>query len=67
MLSRIGMAIVVGVGVFLGCLLLGVLLAALKVDFAVTVGNFLTKYASVVGLLAALWHFFSGSTWPRKA
>lgn len=61
MVSRIVLAIVIGVAVFLGCILLGVLLVALKVDFAVTVGNFLKQYAGVIGLLAALFHFFTGS------
>lgn len=60
MLSRIGIAVVVGVAVFLGCILLGILLVALKADFAVTVGNFLKSYASVIGLLAALYRFFTG-------
>lgn len=59
MLSRIGSAVVVGVAVFLGCVLLGLLLGALRVDFALTVSNFLKQYASVIGLLAALWHFFT--------
>ena len=61
MIKRIGLAVVVGVAVFLGCLLLGALLVALKVDFAVTIGTFLKQYSGVIGLLAALWHFFTGS------
>lgn len=61
MIKQIGLAIVVGVIVFLGCVLLGGLLVALKVDFAVTVGNFLKSYAGVIGLLAALYHYFTGS------
>lgn len=65
MIQRIVLAIVVGVVVFLGCVLLGGLLATLKVDFAVTVGTFLKTYASLIGLLAALWHFFAGS--PKLA
>jgi hypothetical protein len=60
MLKRIVLAVVVGVVVFLGCLLLGLLLNALTVSFAVTIGGFLTQWAGVIGLLAALWHFFSG-------
>jgi hypothetical protein len=60
MLKRIVLAVVVGVVVFLGCLLLGLLLNALTVSFAVTIGAFLTQWAGVIGLLAAIWHFFSG-------
>lgn len=60
MLRRIVLAVIVGVVVFLGCILLGMLLTALEVSFAVTIGGFLTQWAGVIGLLAALWHFFSG-------
>lgn len=60
MLRRIVLAVVVGVVVFLGCILLGLLLNALTVSFAVTIGAFLTQWAGVIGLLAAIWHFFSG-------
>lgn len=60
MLRRIVLAVVVGVVVFLICLLVGILLAALEVSFAVAVGAFLEQWAAVIGLLAAIWHFFSG-------
>ncbi len=60
MLRRIVLAVIVGVVVFLGCLLLGILLTALEVGFAVAIGAFLSQWAGVIGLLAALWHFFSG-------
>lgn len=65
MLARIVKAVVVGVFVFLACILLGLLLNALTVSFAVAIGAFLTQWAGVIGLLAALWHFFSGSSWPN--
>lgn len=64
MIQRIVLAVIVGVVVFLGCVLLGGLLITLKVDFAVTVGTWLKNYAGVLGLLAALWHFFVGSPKP---
>ena len=60
MLRRVVLAVVVGVVTFLVCLLLGILLTALTVSFAVAVGAFLTEWAGVIGLLAAIWHFFSG-------
>lgn len=66
MLAKIGMSIVVGVAVFLGCMLLGLLLVSLRVDFAVAVGGFLRQYASVIGLLAALWAFFTGAFGSRE-
>lgn len=60
MLRRIVLAVVVGVVVFLACLLVGILLTALEVDFAVAIGAFISQWAGVIGLLAAIWHFFSG-------
>jgi hypothetical protein len=60
MISRIVLAVIVGVVVFLVCVLVGGLLATLAVPFAVTVGNFLKNYAGILGLLAALWYFFAG-------
>lgn len=60
MIGRIVLAVVVGVLVFLVCFLVGGLLADLKVSFAVTIGDFLRNFAAVLGLLAALWYFFSG-------
>lgn len=67
MLNQIGKSVVVAVVVTLACLLLGAILAALKVDVAVTVGDFLRQYSAVIGVLAGLWHFFTGSNWPRVA
>lgn len=66
MLSRIVLAVVVGVVVFLGCVLVGNLLVDLTASFAVTIGNFLSRYAGVFGLLAALWYFFANPAWPRR-
>lgn len=60
LLGRLVLAVVVGVVVYLLCLLFGPLVADLKASFAVTVGNWLVTYAGVLGLLAALWMFFSG-------
>jgi hypothetical protein len=52
--------------VYLLCILVGALLGDLKVSFAVTVGGWLVAYAGVLGLLAALWYFFSaGFTFPN--
>lgn len=65
MLKRIILAVIVAIAVTLGCYLLGAILAALKVDIAVTVGDFLKTYGSVIGILAGLWFFFTGSTTAR--
>lgn len=64
MIPRLVMAVVVAVAVTLGCFLLGAILVTLKVDVAVTVGNFLKTYGGVLGVLAGIAHFFSGSSWP---
>lgn len=60
MLARIALAVVVAVVVTLGCLLLGAILAALTVQVAITIGDFLKSYSSVIGILAGLWFFFAG-------
>lgn len=60
LLARLVLAVVVGVVAYLLCLLFGPLVADLKVSFAVTIGGWLVAYAGVLGLLAALWFFFSG-------
>lgn len=66
MIARLVLAVVVGVIVYLLCLLFGPLVAELKASFAVTVGNWISTYAGVLGLLAALWYFFAGGgiSWP---
>ena len=60
LIGRLVLAVVVGVIVYLVCLLVGPLVADLHASFAVTIGNWLTQYAGVLGLLAALWYFFAG-------
>ncbi len=63
MLARLVLAVVVGVVVTLGCILVGAILVSLKVALAVTVGEFIQSYGGVFGVLAALWYFFSGASW----
>ncbi len=60
MISRIVLAVIVAVVVTLGCILLGGILTTLRVDVAITIGEFLENYAAVIGCLAGLWHFFGG-------
>lgn len=66
MIARLVLAVVVGVVVYLLCILFGPLVADLKVSFAVTIGHWIATYAPVLGLLAALWYFFAGGgfSWP---
>lgn len=59
MINRAVLAVVVGVVVFLVCLVVGGLLVDLHVSFAETVGAVLRDWATVIGLLAALWYFFT--------
>lgn len=67
MIRKIVLAVIVAVVVTLACILLGNLLQALEVKVAVTVGEFLEHYAGVFGVLAGLWHYFTGSpTLPRS-
>lgn len=60
MIARLILAIVIGVAVFLVCLLLGAILIALKVDVVETIGKFLQQWAVVIGALAGLLSFFTG-------
>lgn len=62
MISRIVLAVVVAVIVTLLCILGGGILATLQVAVAVTVGNWLTQYSAVLGVLSGLAWFFSGRT-----
>jgi hypothetical protein len=65
MITRIVLALVVAVIVGLVLVaLLGPILVGLAVPIAVTVGDFFVKYGWVLGVLAGLWFFFSGQTWP---
>lgn len=67
MISRLILAVVVGVLTVLVCVLVGSLLITIPVAFAVTVGTFLKDYSALLGLLAALYYFFSGYRYFPKA
>jgi uncharacterized membrane protein len=66
MLNRLVQSVVVAVVVTLVCILLGAILIALKVDIAVTVGDFLKSYAGVIGVLSGLWFFATNGSWPIR-
>lgn len=59
MLAKLALSVVVAVVVTLGCILLGAILISLKVDVAVTVGNFIHSYGGVIGVLSGIWYYFS--------
>ena len=66
MLKKLILAVVVAVVVTLVCYLLGAILVSLTVQIAVTIGDWLKQYGAVLGVLAGLWHFFSGGfNWPN--
>ncbi len=60
MIAKLVLAVVVAVAVGLVCILLGGILATLKVPIAVTVGDWLATWGWVLGVLAGLWYFFRG-------
>ncbi len=67
MLNRLVLAVVVGIVVSLVCIFVGALLAeATAISWVVATGKFLQTYAALLGLLAALYHYFSGGTWFRR-
>ena len=59
MLKKIILAVVVAVVVTLACTLLGAILITLKVEIAVTVGQWLKSYSGVLGALSGLWYYFT--------
>lgn len=60
MIARIVIAVIVGIVVFLICTFVGGLLASVGISWVASTGAFLKAWASLLGLLAALWHFFGG-------
>lgn len=59
MFGKLILSVCVGVVVILGCILVGDLLAATNVSLAVTVGNFLKTYDTAIGIISAVWYFFT--------
>lgn len=61
MISRLVLAVVVAVIVTLACILVGSVLADLSVQIAVTIGNVIKSWSSVIGIAAGIWYYFNGS------
>lgn len=64
MLARLVLSVVVAVVVTLGCILLGTILSSVNLSIAAAIGAFLLLWATVFGILAALWYYFAGGGWP---
>ena len=65
MLMRLVLAVAVGIGTALGCLLLGLILGALNVPVIETIGAFLRQWAWVIGAVVGLVQFATGYVvWP---
>ena len=60
MIKKLILAVVVAVVVTLACILLGGILDLLKVQIAITIGDFLKSYGAVFGTLSGLWFYFAG-------
>lgn len=60
MIGRLVVAVVIGVAIFLICLLLGMVFVSLDVPVLKTIGKFLEEWAAVIGVLAAVLAFFTG-------
>lgn len=63
MLGRLVKAVVVAVVVTIASLLLGAILKSLTVQIAITIGDWLRTYSSILGILSGLWYFFTEGTW----
>lgn len=62
MIGRIVLSICVGAVTALLILLLGLVLVAVHVAIATTIGSFLEQWCWVFGFIAAAWFFFTGKT-----
>lgn len=62
MLEAIIIALIVGLIVGLGCVLLGRVLKSIGVPPAEAVGGFFEQFAWAIGIVAALWFFFAGGS-----
>jgi hypothetical protein len=59
MISNIVLAVVIGIITTLVCIFVGGLLATIGISWAAATGAFLVAYGALIGLLAALWFYFT--------
>lgn len=65
LLNRLIMAVVVAIVVTIGLeLLASIFVAVASVEIALTVGHWLQKYDTLIGILFGLAYFAKGYTWP---
>lgn len=64
-ITRIIQAVLVAVVVGLVCILLGSVIADLKVPIAVTIGGFMHEWGWVIGVVAGLWFYFGNGAFPK--
>ena len=64
MILRAVRAAIVGVVVYLLCILAAIVLGALNVPVLDAMGGFLSRFAVVLGALAAVYHFLGGRVPP---
>lgn len=66
MIQRIVRAVLIAVGVWVLCIVLGTVLGLLG-TIGATVGDLFIRFAVIAGVIAGLWDFVSGGAlWPRK-
>ena len=61
MISRLALAAVAGTIAYLVCILIGMLLSAVGVPIAATIGAFITQWAMAIAILVAVAHFFGAT------
>lgn len=62
MVKRIILALVVGVVTTLVIMLVGVILVSIDISWTKTIGQFFQNWAALLGLLAAVWYYFTLGT-----
>lgn len=60
MLSKLVIAVVIGIVTTLVCIFVGGLLETMAISWVVATGTFLKTYGALFGLCAALYHYFGG-------
>ena len=66
MLRKIMLAVLVAIIVYIACIGIGMLLGAMNVAIAATVGAFITRFATAIAIIAGLWYYFAGAGNPFK-
>ena len=62
MLTRLILAVIVGIVTFIVLYVVGALLATVDVTWVSTLGSLLKQFSSLLGLIAGVWYYFTGQT-----